>query len=130
MAVTKTKKRTCPVCDKKVEGRSDKIFCSPYCKSANQYYSRTQHASSMFKTIDDQLKLNRRLLKKYNAGGLATVRKPDIEQQGFDPNYFTHYYRTKDNKVYLFCYEFGFRLVEQNKYLLIQWQPYMNKTKK
>jgi hypothetical protein len=47
---------------------------------------------------------------------------------GFNPKYFTHYWKNKKGNVYLFCYEFGFlETQEQNKkkYVLVQWQDYM-----
>ncbi|ELR69629.1 hypothetical protein C900_04854 [Fulvivirga imtechensis AK7] len=41
---------------------------------------------------------------------------------------FTHYWKAKNNNLYLFCYEFGFMERTENgkaKYILIQWQPCM-----
>lgn len=48
--------------------------------------------------------------------------------EGFNPKYFTHYWKNQKGAVYLFCYEFGFlERKEHNKvkYVLIQWQEYM-----
>lgn len=82
--------------------------------------------------VDKQLKRNRRILRDYNKAGKATVRKVKLIAEGFDPNYFTHYWKTKKGQVYLFCYEYGFLSLQENgkdKYLLVTWQDYMKKDK-
>lgn len=121
--------KTCPACGKEVTGRIDKKFCSSYCKSTYHYLKNRDRADNLFKKIDDQLKLNRRILKEYNKAGKATVRKEVLLAEGFNPKYFTHYWRAKNNNVYLFCYEYGFMEKNENekmKYVLVQWQTYMN----
>ena len=57
------------------------------------------------------------------------VRRQVLHGIGFNPKYFTSYWKSKNGGVYLFCYEYGFKaMVEQGKekYLLVQWQDYMN----
>jgi hypothetical protein len=84
---------------------------------------------SLYRQIDKQLKTNRRILKEYNKAGKATVRKTVLLNVGFDPKYFTHYWKNKKGDVYLFCYEYGFLKKTENgkdKYVLVQWQDYMN----
>ncbi|MEM9339700.1 MAG: hypothetical protein AAGA66_13275, partial [Bacteroidota bacterium] len=85
---------------------------------------------TFYRKIDDQLKLNRRILKEYNKAGKSVVRCETLLNKGFDPNFFTHYWKNSKGSVYLFCYEFGFMKIEdrnKSKYLLIQWQSYMTK---
>lgn len=121
--------RTCKECGKPLEGRVDKMFCSHYCKSNFHYVRNREKVSSKFKTIDLQLKLNRRLLKEYNKAGKATVRKSVLLSEGFNPKYFTHYWKNDKGQVYLFCYEFGFLALKEHgaeKYVLVQHQPYMD----
>jgi predicted nucleic acid-binding Zn ribbon protein len=117
----------CLTCGKALEGRSDKKYCNNHCKSALQYANRKREEHLFFK-IDRQLKLNRKLLKQHNKSGKSMVRKEELVNQGFDPNYFTNYWKNSKGKVYLFCYEYGFMEIEDNgkdKYLLVQWQNYM-----
>lgn len=121
--------RTCPNCQKIIIGRADKVFCDEYCKSAFQYKKNKDKAQSFFSIVDKQLKLNRKILKQFNKGGKSTVRKDDLISAGFNPKHFTHYWKNGKGDVYLFCYEFGFLSMKDNgkdKYVLIQWQPYMN----
>jgi hypothetical protein len=111
-----------------MEGRSDKRFCDPYCKSDYHYKKNKKDTANVYNKIDRQLKLNRRLLKKYNQAGKATIRKRILLDTGFNPNFFTHFWKTKKGQVYLFIYEFGFLKTNENnkeKYVLIQWQNYM-----
>ena len=77
-----------------------------------------------------QIKLQFQTLKTFNKAGKATVRKEVLIKEGFEPKFFTHYWKNSKGDVYLFCYEFGFLESEENnrsKYVLIKWQDYMDK---
>ncbi|HDZ13801.1 hypothetical protein LCGC14_1241690 [marine sediment metagenome] len=120
--------KTCPVCGSPVKGRSDKVFCSTKCKSINQYENRLEDEKFYLK-VDRQLKVNRKLLKRYNRSGFTTVRKSELILEGFDPKFFTHYWKNKKGDVYLFCYDYGFLSLKKDskdKYLIVKWQAYMN----
>lgn len=122
-------KRTCLQCNEPFEGRIDKVFCSDYCKSAFHYQRNKEKPRSRFQLVDEHLKTNRRLLAKFNKAGKATIRKDDLEKEGFNPNFFTNYWKTRAGEVYLFCYEYGFLKKTENgktKYVLVKWQPYMD----
>lgn len=120
--------KSCPNCQEPIIGRSDKIFCDGYCKSSFHYKLKQGTEQSLFETIDKQLKKNRQLLKLFNKAGKAIVRKEDLLVEGFNPKYFTHFWKNGQGDVYLFCYEFGFLAKEENgkkKYVLVTWQDYM-----
>jgi len=124
---------TCMHCSEKVAGRIDKLFCTPYCRSAFHYQKRKLKGKTLFKSIDETLKKNRRLLAHYNTAGKAVIRKEELLKAGFNPKYFTHYWKNPSGDVYLFCYEYGFLERKENnkaKYVLVHWQDYMEKTKK
>ena len=124
------KQRVCLSCKKEIQGRSDKKFCDVYCKSSYQYQQSKLKAPRFFKKVDNQLKLNRKILKYYNKGGKATVRSIVLLEQGFDPNFFTHYWKNQKGDTYLFVYEFGFLKRKENsieKYVLVTWHDYMMK---
>lgn len=121
--------KKCLECNEILEGRIDKKFCSVYCKSAYHYKINLEKGDSLFKKIDKILKTNRHILKEYNKGGKVTVRKETLIEEGFNPKYFTHYWKNQKGDVYLFCYEFGFlerKETGRSKYILVKWQPYMN----
>jgi hypothetical protein len=53
-----------------------------------------------------------------------------LTQEGFDPIFFTHYWKNTKGDVYFFVYEYGFlKRLEHGveKYVLIKWQVYMEK---
>ena len=118
----------CLYCKEEISGRTDKKYCSPYCKSSYHYQKNKSQPPSFYEKVDKQLKLNRMILKEFNKAGLATVRKEVLTEKGFNPKFFTHYWKNKNNDIYLFCYEFGFLSRKHNnkeKYVLIKWQDYM-----
>lgn len=52
---------------------------------------------------------------------------------GFGANLYTYFSKNKKGEVYLFVYEYKFMKLKEStseKYILIQWQDYMNKAKK
>jgi len=121
----------CLYCNKELFGRIDKKFCDAACKSAHQYQKAKEAPNRFFDTVNNQLKLNRKILKEFNKGGKVTVRAQLLEDLNFNPNFFTHYWKTQQQDVYLFVYEFGFLKKKENgvtKYVLILWQPYMEKS--
>lgn len=122
-------KKLCLACDAELLGRADKKFCDPHCKSAF-HYEKARNESNFFLKVDRQLKTNRKILRNFNKAGKATVRSQTLTAQGFDPNFFTHYWKNNQGDVYLFVYEYGFLSRIENdkkKYILVTWQPYMTK---
>ncbi|WP_299535682.1 hypothetical protein [Ulvibacterium sp.] len=120
--------RTCPVCGTTVKGRSDKKYCCKKCKSIDQYENR-QKSEGFYIRVDRQLKINRKILKRYNKSGYSVIRKNELLEEGFNPKFFTHYWKNKKEDIYLFVYEFGFlskKDGDKEKYVLVTWQDYMN----
>ena len=128
MRLQMTNFKTCPVCGISVKGRSDKKYCSKKCKSIDQYENR-QKTEGFYLKVERQLKTNRKILKRYNKSGYTVIRKNELLEEGFNPKFFTHYWKNKKGEVYLFVYEYGFLSKINNgkeKYLLVTWQEYMN----
>ena len=122
--------RICVYCKEELKGRSDKKFCDAQCKSAYQYQQTKQQPQRFFNKVDNQLRCNRKILKDYNKGGKVTVREAMLLSEGFDPNFFTHFWKNQKGEIYLFVYEYGFRKIKENrnnKYVLVLWQEYMSK---
>ena len=120
--------KKCPICSSLVKGRTDKIFCSTKCKSIDQYEKR-QESEAFYFMVERQLRTNRKILKKHNKSGFTTLRKSILIEEGFDPKFFTHYWKNREGEVYLFVYEYGFLNKNNNgkdKYVLVTWQDYMS----
>jgi len=121
--------RKCLACNSNLQGRSDKVYCDAHCKSSYHYKKSIEETPKFYTQVDKQLKLNRKILKTFNKAGKATVRSGKLIELGFNPKFFTHYWKNTKGDVYLFVYEYGFlKRLERNaeKYVLIQWQKYMN----
>lgn len=122
--------KICLACGNELLGRSDKRFCDVHCKSSYHYRKSLDEAPRFYNQVDNQLKQNRRILKSFNKAGKATVRAATILDLGFNPNFFTHFWKNNKGDIYLFVYEYGFlKRKEGNneKYVLIKWQRYMEK---
>ncbi|MFM8912583.1 MAG: hypothetical protein ACKOE6_06660, partial [Flammeovirgaceae bacterium] len=65
------------------------------------------------------LRKNRRILLELNTTGKTRVSRETLNKNGFDFNYFTSQYKTKDNAVYYYCFEQGYLPIENNWYLLV-----------
>ena len=120
--------KKCLNCEKELFGRVDKKYCDPQCKSSHQYKKEKEQPERFYNKVDNQLRLNRKLLKEYNKAGKAIVRSEILIREGFNRKFFTHYWKNSKGDVYLFVYEYGFlKKTEHNieKYVLIRWQDYM-----
>ena len=46
---------------------------------------------------------------------MATIRKEKLLSEGFNPKYFTNYWKNSKGQVSLFCYEYGFLKIQKNQ---------------
>ena len=118
----------CLNCGKELIGRTDKKYCDPQCKSSHQYKREKEQPERFYNKVDNQLRLNRKLLKEHNKAGKAVIRSEVLTALGFDPKFFTHYWKNQKGDVYLFVYEYGFLKKKEysiEKFVLIKWQDYM-----
>ncbi|MBA2612415.1 MAG: hypothetical protein H0U95_10615 [Bacteroidetes bacterium] len=113
-------KRSCPECGEIIKGRIDKKFCSDMCRNAfnNKVNSDT---NNYVRNINNALRKNRRLLEESLKGSdKTTVAKQKLIDKGFNFKYFTHQLVTKNNHAYVYCYEFGYLIFEQNMVLIVR----------
>jgi predicted nucleic acid-binding Zn ribbon protein len=111
--------RNCLECGEPLRGRADQKFCSDACR--NSYNNQKLGSTSNFmRKINRILKKNHSILQQLNPDGKTTTFKGVMIKQGFNFNHFTHVYKTKNGKVYYFCYDQGFLSLENNKFLLVK----------
>jgi hypothetical protein len=118
-----TEFQICLECGKRISrGRPDKKFCDEGCK--NLYYNKEKIKEHQeIKKVDLILKRNRRILKR-----LFNPKKPEflldreiLLKQGFEFDFHTHLVTTKINRhEFIFCYDYGYRETEKNKYRIIK----------
>lgn len=110
--------KTCLDCGEVLMGRSDKKFCSDYCRASyyNKHHSETKKNIVRINRI---LKKNHKILTELNPTGKSTMHRDILLAKGFDFNYFTSLYTTKAGATYFFCYEQGYLPIENNFYALV-----------
>jgi hypothetical protein len=114
-------KRQCPICCKKIVGRSDKRFCSSPCKS--NYHKRLSASTQDATTeIDKILHRNRSILLEMIGKNLTQIKVPliELERRKFNFNYMTKYIANKQGKVYHYVYDFSYMTFSTNEVLIIR----------
>ena len=111
----------CLDCGKKFSpGRPDKKFCDEKCRLS--YNNREkENENKEIRIINIALKRNRRILKKLlGEQENKSVEKWELERTGFTLAFHTHFLTTKSNFDYTFCYNYGYRLMDNGKYFIIK----------
>ncbi|MEJ8800468.1 DUF2116 family Zn-ribbon domain-containing protein [Pontibacter sp. H249] len=120
--------KPCPQCGKALSGRADKQFCSDQCRAQVHNQKRRQNAGEqLIQGVNAALRRNRTILRQASPQGKTTTYKQLLEMAGFDFRHFTHLYRTSKGNTYHFCYDYGYLLLPEEKVLIVNWQPYMEK---
>jgi predicted nucleic acid-binding Zn ribbon protein len=115
----------CLQCAAPLKGRRDKKFCDDHCR--NNYNNQLHlNTTLMMRQVHQILRKNRRILEKaliQNEAGEPILLEPLLEE-GFLPGYHTKFSHDANGQLQYYCYEFGFKLVDQ--YIIIQ----LNQTSK
>ena len=110
--------KNCQECGEKLLGRADKKYCSDQCRiSFNNRLNSDE--TSLMRNINNILRKNRRILQELNTTGKSRVSKARMTEKGFDFNYHTGTYTTKEGAQYFYCYDQGYLPVDKNQYLLV-----------
>jgi hypothetical protein len=113
-----TEPKTCLECGEKITGRVDKKFCSDQCRiSFNNRLNSNE--TNYVRNVSNTLRKNRRILTELNTTGKTRISGTRLKEKGFDFQYFTNLYKTKDGAVYYYCYEQGYLPIENDFYLLV-----------
>lgn len=110
--------KTCLECGEKLRGRSDKKFCSDQCRTSYNNQLR-QETNSLVKKITYTLKRNRRILCNLNPKGKTKIHRKTLLDLGFNFNYFTNIYKTRNGNIYYFCFEQGYLPIDDGFFALV-----------
>jgi hypothetical protein len=119
------KTRICPTCGKNVKGRADKKFCDDSCRN-NYNNVLNSDTVNYVRNVNNILRKNRRILEDSMQGVAKTTTKTKTEliRMGFTFEFYTSTYSNPDNQTYYFCYEYGYRHLDNEKekelYLLVR----------
>lgn len=111
--------RKCLECGQVVMGRSDKKFCSDACRNAYNNKQLSPQYNNV-RNVNNVLARNRRILEKLNASGKTKTHRDKLVREGFDFNFITSNYETKNGDVYRFCYEQGYLDIGNGFLLLVK----------
>jgi predicted nucleic acid-binding Zn ribbon protein len=111
--------KTCLECTEKIVGREDKKFCSDGCRNA--YNNKINKDSTNFmRNVNNKLRKNYRILSELNADSKSKTTKTKLMSKGFDFEFFTSVYVTKTANTYYFLYDQGYRILEDDYYMLVK----------
>ncbi|MFV8225175.1 hypothetical protein [Christiangramia aquimixticola] len=111
--------KTCEECGEKIVGRTDKKYCSDYCRNA--YHNRiNKDSSNLIRNTNNSLRKNYRILQELNPSGKTSVPKSKLLSKGFDFELFTSIYTTKTGNQYFFVYDQGYLKLENEFFALVK----------
>jgi predicted nucleic acid-binding Zn ribbon protein len=111
--------KTCLECGEKIIGREDKKFCSDGCRNA--YNNKINKDSTNYmRNINNKLRKNYRILAELNTEGKSKTTKSKLLSKGFNFDFFTNILNTNNGNTYYFVYDQGYRLLENDFYLLVK----------
>ena len=111
--------RKCPACGKGIQGRSDKKFCSVYCK--NEYNNaKNRQQDETLRKVNHILKKNHYILKSLIRGKSRKISGKELREREFHFRFFTHDYTNNKGERYFYCYDFGYKPMENDLYLLVK----------
>lgn len=102
----------CHSCAKSIKGRSDKKFCNDYCRNAHN--NRLNGVDNNYiRNINNALRRNRRILEELINGNTKSGKsvRQELNNKGFQFQYYTHTHTTKYGKIAYFCYDYGYQLL-------------------
>ncbi len=115
----------CPECGEVIRGRADKKYCSNQCRTS--YHNKCNSDSiNYMRNVNNLLRKNRRILVELNPRGKAKVSKNKMVKKGFNFNYFTNEFVTKQGNVYRFCYDQGYLKLEKEVFALVIRNNYVD----
>lgn len=112
-------KKLCLDCGEELFGRIDKKFCNDQCRSS--YNNKQQLDSSTYiRKVNQILRKNRRILENFLSQDKSKSSKERLIEKGFNFNYYTNTLKTKDGRIYYYCYDYGYFTLEDNWYALVK----------
>jgi len=114
--------KICLACDRPIKGRSDKKFCDDSCR--NNYNNRLySYSIPVVRNINNILRKNRRILEDLLSGvekKVLVVERKKLVEKGFQFEYFTEQFLPDKKEQYYYCYDYGYRSIDNEKVLAVK----------
>ena len=117
-------KNECLECGKPLIGRSDKRFCDDSCRNAN-YNKSNRSTSNYMRKVNRILSKNRLILEGLNPNKTTKVSRKKLTTEGFNFDFYTNIYQTKNGKTYFFCYDHGYLDLGNDRFALVVKKEYV-----
>ena len=117
-------KNECLECEKPLIGRSDKRFCDDSCRNAN-YNKSNRSTSNYMRKVNRILSKNRLILEGLNPNETTKVSRKKLTTEGFNFDFYTNIYQTKNGKTYFFCYDHGYLDLGNDWFALVVKKEYV-----
>ena len=101
-------KGSCQECTTEFRGRTDKKFCSDYCRNA--YHNRiNRDSNNLVRTVNNRLRKNYRILRGIAAmPGESPIGRSQLTDRGFDFNSITGIRATQKGRPCYCVYDMGY----------------------
>ena len=111
--------KQCQECKEYIRGREDKKFCSDYCR--NTFNNRINpEDKKRIRNTNNRLRKNYRILRSLNRSGKTKVSRTKLYDNGFDFNFITAVYTTKNGSTYFYIYNQGYLALDNDYFLLVR----------
>lgn len=113
--------RKCKICAKPIKGRTDKIFCSSYCK--NYYHKHLRYAAKKAAIeINGYLKRNYSILLELLGKNKTTIKvyRNVLEKKKFHFKYHTHIQLNSKGKTYFYVYDLAWMEFSDDEILIVR----------
>ena len=111
--------QTCLECGERIQGRSDKKFCTDYCRNAHNN-KVNKDSKNLIRNTNNRLRKNYKTLSELNSIGKTKVVRNTLNAYNFDFSLFTSIYTTKTGNVYYYVYDQGYLELDNDYFLLIK----------
>lgn len=111
--------KICLECGDKIIGREDKKFCNDSCRNTFNN-KQNKDATNLMRNINNKLRKNYRILSALNPEEKSKTTRSKLLQLGFEFEYFTSIYNTKNATTYFFVYDQGYMLIDNDWFVLVK----------
>lgn len=109
--------KNCLACKRPIKGRTDKKFCDDSCR--NNYNNRlNSDITPLMRNINNILRKNRRIIEELLAHldkKTLVIDRKKLVEKGFRFDYCTEH-----TESYSYCYEYGYRALDNEKVLAVK----------
>ncbi|MFM1878135.1 MAG: hypothetical protein RLZZ241_1001 [Bacteroidota bacterium] len=109
----------CPECHLTFKGRSDKIFCSDFCRNAH-HNRRNRDTTNLIRKVHNRLRRNYRILNNIPREHFGNpIPRSELQNQGFDFQAITGIYIREKSLNYFRIYDLGYTPVNETQILVV-----------